>query len=72
MINENTDRHESILTGHATPDRDTTFSMFVFCHPIRDFISILPGRYSSHNTWTETLDARGEALRNCHIKQGER
>ena len=46
--------------------------MCVFVHPIRDFIPILPGRYSPHNTWRETLDAREEALRNCHIKQGER
>jgi hypothetical protein len=30
-------------------------------HPIRDFIPIPPGRYSPHNTWRETLDAREEA-----------
>ena len=46
--------------------------MCVFGHPIREFIPIPPGRYSSHNTWRETLDAREEALRNRHIKQGER
>ncbi|CAG2205462.1 unnamed protein product [Mytilus edulis] len=46
--------------------------MCVFGHPIKDFIPIPPGRYSPHNTWRETLDAREEALRNRHIKQGER
>jgi hypothetical protein len=57
-----------------TPDRDTKLSpaMCVFGHPIRDFIPIPLGRYSPHNTWRKTLDARGEALRNRHIKQGER
>lgn len=37
-----------------------------------DFIPVQHGRNRPHNTWKETLDAKEEALRHHHFKQGER
>ena len=45
--------------------------MCVFGQPIWDFIPIPPGRYKPHPTWTETLLAREEALRNRHMREAE-
>ena len=42
------------------------------CRPIKDFISILPSRYTPHHTWKDTLAAREEALRNQHMRSAER
>ena len=42
-----------------------------FGRPIKDFISILPGRYIPHPTWSDTLATREEALRNRHMKEAE-
>ena len=44
----------------------------VFGRPIKDFIPVLPGRYVPHPTWSDTLAAREEALRNRHMKAVER
>ena len=65
----------AILQYGNTPDKDTIkFSpaMCIFGHPIRDFIPILPGRYIPHTTGCQTLSAREEALRICHMKDAER
>ena len=64
----------AILQYRNTPDPATRLSpaMIVFGRPIRDFIPILPGRYQPHTTWEETLTAREEALRNCHMRAHER
>lgn len=39
---------------------------------MKDFIPILPGRYLHHPTWSDTLAAREEALRNRHMREAER
>lgn len=38
----------------------------------KDFIPILLGWYEPHPTWTDTLNKKEEALRNCHMKTVER
>ena len=44
----------------------------MFGRPIKDFIPILPGRYKPHPTWSDTMAAGEEALRNRHMKAVER
>jgi hypothetical protein len=63
-----------VLQYRNTPDRDRKLSpaMCVFGRAIRDFISILPGRYKPHETWSDTLTLREEALRIRHMKTAER
>ena len=46
-------------------------AMCIFGRPIKEFIPILHGCYKPHSTWYETLEARVEALRNCHMKAME-
>lgn len=64
----------AILQYRNTPNPDTKLSpaQCVFGRPIKDFIPVLPGRYVPHPTWSDTLAAREEALRNRHMKAVER
>ena len=64
----------AILQYRNTPNPDTKLSpaQCVFGRPIKDFIPVLPGRYMPHPTWSDTLAAREEALRNRHMKAAER
>ncbi|XP_046846784.1 uncharacterized protein LOC124440433 [Xenia sp. Carnegie-2017] len=64
----------AVLRYRNTPDTDTKLSpaQCVFGRPIKDFIPIFPGRYRPHATWSETLIAREEALRNRHMRAAER
>ena len=64
----------AILQYRNSPDPTTRVSpaMCLFGRPIKDFIPILPGRYKPHSVWTDTLDAREEALRKRHMLSAER
>ena len=64
----------AILQYRNSPDPTTRVSpaMCLFGRPIKDFIPILPGRYKPHSVWTETLEAREEALRKRHMLSAER
>ena len=64
----------AILQYRNTPDPITKISpaMCLFGRPVKDLIPILPGKYSPHTTWKESLDLREEALRHRHIQQQEK
>ena len=83
LITNNTDPHGSlntdalqraILKYQNTTDSATKLppAQCIFGRPIKDFIPVLPGRYIPHPTWSDTLEAREEALRNRHMKEAER
>ena len=55
-----------------TPTQSSPLLSCIFGRPIKDFIPILPGRYKPHPTWSDTLAAREEALRNRQMKAVER
>ena len=66
--------NKPFFTTGTPPDPSTKLSpaQCIFGRPIKDFIPILPGRYKPHPTWSDTLAAREEALRNRHMQAAER
>ena len=60
----------AMMQYRNTPDLDTKLSLAlcIFGRPIRDFISIPPGKYKLHETWRSTELAREEALHNRHMR----
>ena len=61
--------HKAILQYWNTPDKDTKLSpaMFIFGRPYKALILVLPGKYQPHPVQKESLLAREEALRKCHV-----
>ena len=53
------------------PNMQLSHAQCIFGRPIKDFISILPGCYQPHPTWSDTLATREEALRSRHMKAAE-
>jgi len=64
----------AILQYRNCPDKETKTSpaMCVFGRPTKDFIPIRPGRYHPHPAWREVLRSREDALRQRHMRAGER
>jgi hypothetical protein len=64
----------AILHYRNSPDPSTKVSpaMCLFGRPIKDLIPVFPGHFRPHNVWTETLQAREEALRKRHMLAAER
>ena len=71
-LNTDAFQRAMMLQYQNSPATDTKLSpaMCIFGRPIRDLI--LPGCYRPRPIWHETLEAREEALRNCHMKAMER
>ena len=55
----------AMLQYRNTPDQETKMSpaMIVFGRSIRDFIPVLPARYTPHKVWVENSGLRESALR---------
>ena len=76
LLTNNTNPHGgqcAILQYWNTSDAATKLSpaQCVFGRPIKNFIPLLPSRYIPHPTWSDTLAAREEALKNRHVKEVE-
>ena len=65
---------KAILQYRNTPDPSTKASpaLIVFGRTIKDLIPILPGRYSPHPYWRETMARREETLQERHRADGDR
>ena len=64
----------AMLQYRNTPDQDTKMypAMIVFGRSIRDFIPVLPGRYTPHKVWVDNSGLRESALRKRHTRAEER
>ena len=63
--------HQHYKQYRNTPDPITKISpaMYLFGRPVKDLIPILPGKYSPHTIWKESLDLREEAFRHRHQQE---
>ena len=63
----------AMLQYRNTPNQVTKLSpaMCLYGRPIRDFIPILPGKYSLHPTWQSILHDRENALQHRHMTVAE-